>query len=140
MGTWAGPTQTSCVPCGVEDCTTCSDTRVEGGVCFLAPLTGVSTTPFNYYAQYLTSSIELCKVLLFIPIPLSIPLYPHSHSTILIPIPLSSFPYHYPHSHTIPIQNGNGTACQVVINLCVLQGYSRSDPACEAATTLLSLK
>ena len=61
LGTWSDSSKTSCVPCGVSDCTVCTPSLIYGGVCFSTPLSTASPT-FSFYDRHYASSKQLCTV------------------------------------------------------------------------------
>ena len=61
QGMWAGPGQSSCIPCGVADCTTCSTNNVFGGVCFSSQLSSVMQQ-FTFYNMHFSAAVQLCQV------------------------------------------------------------------------------
>lgn len=71
-GMWAGPDKTSCVPCGVANCTSCVGSLVSGGVCLSSSVTTPSSSnSFPYYNEYYSSSLESCSQVLVMGMHLS---------------------------------------------------------------------
>ena len=72
-----------------------------------------SVQPFTFYTAHYSAALQLCQV---------------RWNSLQYSLDLVCVFY----------QNGNGTACQLILNLCVLQSYNRQDPACEQSINLAS--
>ena len=92
---------------------------VSNGICFspsttlLAPPIGV----FQFYSDNFNAAAELCRVH-----KKSIEILTHIKFTISLSLSL--------------LQSGDVTACHLLANLCVLQRYSLTDPACVQSMVL----
>ena len=62
LGTWADSSKSSCVPCGVSDCSICTGSKVVGEVCFTTDLSLPPTQPFSFYTEFYSFALELCNV------------------------------------------------------------------------------
>ena len=80
QGAWSDLIGSSCVECGLDNCSQCVDPH--NGRCFPSSLPSPNSpnTHFSYYTKHFTATVGLCRY-------------------------------------------GNQEACQLLVNLCVLQNY-----------------